>query len=185
MKEIFYPFFKILFLACTINNITYSQNPNEIAKLKPLSPSGNNLFNTGIGMDPSPVPLNDFNKNETIKRTIRKFTPIKDQPDARWFKSSNGLLVAYFKIDDIETFIYYNEKGNCEFIMRYYNEEKLPGEVAHLVISTYADFSINQVTEVRKNNKIAYVVKMESKTLWKTVKVIDGKMEVTEEFSKR
>ncbi|MGZ8541331.1 MAG: hypothetical protein ACXWV6_11820, partial [Chitinophagaceae bacterium] len=100
-------------------------------------------------------------------------------------KSSNGLFVVYFTSEDIKSFVYYNNKGVFEFMIRYYNEEKLPADVRHLVKSNYYDFSIYHVTEVTRNNKIAYAVKMEDKTLWKTVKVVDGEMELMEEYSKR
>ena len=187
MKKIFFSCFTGLFLISNINSIAYSQNSNDMARLKPQPvPEKNISIPPGNEMDPGPSLLNELTTNELKKKAVKKFArQYKNQPDASWFKSSNGLLVAFFKIDDIQTFIYYNEKGTCEFIMRYYKEEKLPEVIRNLVESTYDNFSIYQVTEVRKNNQIAYVVKMENKKFWKTVKVIDGEMEVTEEYSKR
>ena len=69
-------------------------------------------------------------------------------------------------------------------MLRYYQEEKLPHEIRGLVKSTYYDYDIYLITEVNRNEKIAYVVKMEDKTSWKTVKVVDGEMEVLEDYTK-
>jgi hypothetical protein len=69
-------------------------------------------------------------------------------------------------------------------MIRYYNEEKLPREVRHLVKSNYYDFSIYHVSEFRSNGKTAYVVVLEDKTSWKKIKVVDSEFEIIGEFSK-
>lgn len=123
---------------------------------------------------------NGINVN-AIRNFIREY---KNVSNAKWFESSNGFFVAYFVRDDIRTWVFYNKKGDFERMIRAYNEEKLPADVRHLVKSTYYDFSIYFVTEITTNMQTGYHVKMADKTSWKTIKVVDGEMEVTEEYVK-
>ena len=123
---------------------------------------------------------NGINLN-AIRNFIREY---KNVSNAKWFESSNGFFVAYFVRDDIRTWVFYNKKGDFERMIRAYNEEKLPADVRHLVKSTYYDFSIYFVTEITTNMQTGYHVKMADKTSWKTIKVVDGEMEVTEEYVK-
>jgi hypothetical protein len=69
-------------------------------------------------------------------------------------------------------------------MIRYYGEDKLPSPIRHTVKSNYYDFSIFNVTEVSKGEKIVYLVKIEDKTCWKTLMVTDGEMETIEEYLK-
>jgi hypothetical protein len=52
------------------------------------------------------------------------------------------------------------------------------------VKSTYYDFNIYHIIEPTLNGVTSYLVKMEGKSTWKTVKVVDGEMEEVEEYLK-
>jgi hypothetical protein len=102
----------------------------------------------------------------------------------------NGLLVAYFTHDNIQSWVCYNKKGDFEYMIRHYDEKKLPQEIRHLVRSTYYDFSILHINEITINGITFYFVTMADKTskdkiCWKIVKVADGEMEVMKEYSER
>jgi len=126
-----------------------------------------------------PVP-DEFKKAaKTFSRDYKNIT------DAKWFKLSKGFAVVHFTKDDIKTMILYNKRGTPETMFRYYSEDKLAFEIRHLVKSNYYDYSIFNVIEAHIGDKISYLVKMEDKTSWKTIKVVDGEMEVVEEYAKR
>jgi len=186
MKKTFFFRFAGLFLALAIISITYSQSLASTTKLKVQPSLEKNISQSKSEMNQDSTILNELKLNEINSKAAWNFmNRYKNVPDAKWFKSSNGLFVAYFTSEEIQNFVYYNNRGSLEFVIRYYKEEKLPSDVRHLVKSNYYDFTIYNVTEVTRNDKIAYVVKMENKILWKTVKVVDGEMEVTEEYLKR
>ncbi|HUR12443.1 MAG TPA: hypothetical protein VM012_13795, partial [Flavitalea sp.] len=120
------------------------------------------------------------------KRMSRDFT--RSYKDAQEIKiSSNGeekiTFISCF-IDGIRNRIAYDKKGNWHSTLRFYDEDAMPKDVRHLVKSNYYDYAINGVTEVKFNNKLAYVISLEGKTDWKKVKVVDGEMEVMEAFKK-
>ena len=129
--------------------------------------------------------LKELRRNDVSIRAQRNFLKeYKNVTDARWVISGNGLLAAYFTDEGIVTRRYYNRKGVYEYMIRYYNEDKLPQRVRHLVRSEYYDFSIFQVTEVSVDGNIAYIIDIEDKASWKAIKVLDNEMEVVNEFSK-
>jgi hypothetical protein len=90
-------------------------------------------------------------------------------------------MVRFFD-NDVQTKIFYNRNGNQAAMIRYYTEDKLPNEVRHPVKATYYDFNIFMVIEVTVGKQTAYLVKIEDKTHTKTIRVMNGEMDVIEEF---
>ncbi|HET9279782.1 MAG TPA: hypothetical protein VFN95_16415, partial [Flavitalea sp.] len=127
----------------------------------------------------------ELRKNEINIRAQRNFMKeYKNVPDARWFISGNGLLSVHFTSAGITTRRYYSKKGIYEYMLRYYNEEKLHHNIRHLVKSEYYDFNIFHVTEVCRNGSVAFLIEIHDKDSWKTIKVLDNEMEVVDEFAK-
>ena len=179
MKKILLTCLTGLLLTWTITS-SYSQSSKGIGHMK-FSQEDFNLSaeegNTAENLAPIAP---DYINTKAVKAFAKTF---KNVPDARWFQLKDG-FVAKFNSGGIETRAYYTKKGHDAGIVRSYLEDKLPSDVRHLIKSTYYDFSIYHINEVSVNGKTAYLVKMQDNTSWKTIKVIDGEMEVTEEFKK-
>ena len=175
MKKAFFP---ALLLVLTISNMIYAQSVADATK--PKKQTGNIIADANSDIRIDSTVWNGINVN-ALRNFIREYENVSN---AKWFESSNGFFVAYFIREDIRTWVFYNKKGDYVRMIRSYNEEKLPADVRHLVKSTYYDFSIYYVTEINSDMKTAYHVKMADKTSWKTIKVVDGEMEVTEEYVK-
>jgi hypothetical protein len=187
MKNKFFACFTGTLLTCTITGIAYTQKLSGIANNAPdsyrdhtpleyiipeterLSPSDGHGF----------LYRNDINI-KAVRNFIREYNKCAS---AEWFKSNNGFAV-HFTMDGLNTKVYYDKKGNYEYMIRSYAESHLPPEVRHLVKSRYYDFSIYHVTEITRNGKIVYGVMIEDKTSRKTIRVVDGEMEVVSEYSK-
>ena len=124
--------------------------------------------------------------NEINIRAIRDFIKeYKNVSEARWYISGNGFLAVYFTNADITTRRYYNKKGVYEYMIRYYNEIKLPRNIRHLIKTQYYDFDIFQITEFSRKGKIAYLTKIHDKDHWKTIVIVENEMEVVDEYPKR
>ena len=120
-----------------------------------------------------------------IKKAVKNFSrDYKNIADAKWVKLDHGFSVVYFTVDSVETRLLYNKKGYCENMIRYYFENRLPPAIRHLVKSTYYDFSIYHIIEPTINGVTSYLIQMEDRSAWKTIKVVDGEMEVVEELFK-
>ena len=150
----------------------YTTNPSEEKNV-----SSGEFYN--LTKRSNPFFLNDID----IKAVQHFMNSYKNASDIRWTKLKSGSRV-YFICDNIQNRIIYNRKGVPESIIRYYAEDKLLFDIRHRIKTQYYDYSISIVTEVNYHGKIAYLVKMENKISWKTIKVVDGEMEVTEEYLK-
>ena len=161
------------FIACIVALLTftasYAQNstPNVIFDQKAIVAS---------------VALSEL--KETNKKVYRDFTrSFKDAQDIRVSKSG-GMTNIFCTIDGIVNRVRYDKKGNWHHTIRYYFEQQLPKDVRHLVKTKYYDYSIFNVVEVNIGDKTAHLVSIEDKTTWKVIKVVDGEMEIMNEFTK-
>ena len=175
MKKAFFPG---LLLVLTISNMIHAQSFANAAK--PKKQAEKIIAESDSEVKNDSIVWNGINTN-ALRNFIRKYENVSN---AKWFQSANGFFVAYFVRDDIASWVFYNKRGDYERMIRSYNEEKLPADVRHLVKSTYYDFTIYYVTEINSDRKTAYHVKMADKTSWKTIKIVDGEMEITEEYIK-
>jgi hypothetical protein len=178
MKKILLTCLTGLLLSLTITS-GYSQSLKSIDKLSfPKDEAGYSEDEKAISYSPVAP---DFVNTKALKAFTRTFKSI---PDATWFEIGDG-FVAKFSNDGIETRVYYSKKGHFAGMVRSYPEDKLPADVRHRVRSTYYDYSIFHINEVSANDKVAYLIKIQDNNSWKTIKVMDGEMEVAEEFQKR
>ena len=183
MKKFIFNCFTGLILTWTFAG--YSQNSNTTAKTNTNSSLEKFIVTSDdpglkVSRESTPVSISEIN-TKALRNFAKEFKNITGE---KWIKTSNGLFAAQFVSDDIQNLVCYNKKGNFECMLRYYKEQKLPREVRQLVKSSYYDFNIYLVTEAHRNGKIVYIVKMEDKTSWKTIKIADGEMATIEEYAK-
>ena len=179
MKKLFVYGFTVLIFAWTITSTSYGQIANKAEPVpENIIPESKQI---NLNRDSDFIFRNDIN----IKAVRNFISEYKNIPDAKWFKSANGLFVVYFNNENIQNWIYYNKKGDFEYMLRHYKEEKLPGGVRHLVKSNYYDFNIYHVSEIRYDGKIAWYVSIEDKTCWKKIKVVDDEMEIIFDLPKK
>lgn len=158
-----------------IINTSYAQFEYSVAKLdSTASFSHNRLLLPGV--------VKKF-KGVHTKAEIRFTDAYENATDILWYHLNDKRLMVRFFDNDIQTKIFYNRKGNQESMIRYYTEDKLPNEVRRLVKAIYYDFNIFQVIEVTVGRQTAYLVKIEDKSCTKTIRVMNGEMEVIEEFA--
>lgn len=118
-------------------------------------------------------------------KALKDFTRnYKKQSDASWYTIDDG-FVAIFKNEGVKTNVYYDKKGRLIGDIRTYQEDKLPKEIRHQVKSTYYDFNIINVNELTVGNQKVYLVKLEDKTSFKTIRIQEGEeMMETEKYQK-
>lgn len=174
MKKLFFTGCTGILLTWIVTSDSYSQtligSPNPEASQQ----------ETNVEKNFAPARL-----NEIYSRAARDFTrQYKNISDAEWFKTKEGFIV-YFTNDDIKCRAYYTKKGHYEGMIRSYFEDNLSREIRHLVKSTYYDFNIGHIYEITCEDITIYIIKLMGQTSWKTVRVINGKIEVIEEYQYR
>ena len=123
-----------------------------------------------------------FNNNIHSKAMQHFIKEYKNATDITWCRLNNGMLQVHFFVDGIQTKISYNKQGHAVSMIRYYTQDQLPQEVKRMVKSIYYDFNIFLVTEVTVGSKTACLVKIRNETCTKTLRVMNGEMDVLEEF---
>ena len=122
--------------------------------------------------------------NAAVRATRDLWNRVGDRKDESWYKLPKGYL-ATFTEDGIENRYIYDQRGSWRYTMLTYREDHLPAEVRKVVKSTYYDYSIAWVKEIRQGEDIAYVVHVESDKEWKDVVVQNGEMRVLKAFARQ
>ncbi|MBO9199925.1 MULTISPECIES: hypothetical protein [Niastella] len=124
--------------------------------------------------------LNDINV-----RAMRHFVDrFGDVTDVAWHRSNNS-FVAVFSSDSIQHRVIYTQRGDLSYIMKYYEENRMPRNIRAQVKSTYYDYKIYVIQEIEvPGHPDVYIVNLQGDTEWKKVRLCQGEMEVMEEFKK-
>jgi hypothetical protein len=180
MKKSFFAGFTGILLTWIVTGVSYSQatsgSPQNGASQQEIIYS---VEEKNAEKNVDPLRLNEIN-SRAARDFVRQY---KNVSDAEWFKLKDGFVV-HFTNDGIKSRAFYTKQGHYEGLIRSYFEDKLPREIRRLVRRAYYDFSIRHIYEFSFEGMIAYLVKMEDKTSWKTIRIVDGKMDVMNEYQK-
>lgn len=178
MRKSFFTGFMAILLSSAITGSSYSQARFEVPGPQA---SGQEMItsteNTNAGNSEVPARRNEIN-SKAARDFARRY---RDVADGEWFKAKDGFIV-HFVSNDIRCRAFYSKEGYYEGLIRSYFEDQLPREIRHIVKSTYYDFSICHIYEFNVESATTYLVKMKGKTSWKTVKVLNGEMDVVGEY---
>jgi len=158
------------------------------ALLNHLSANGQDLTRLSYA---NPAPRADFAKdsrseflNDLNSTSIRHFLNTYGNNRGETWNSNAGGFRASFRSENILYLVDYDKTGNWSGTTRIYNETKLPRDIRRIVKSTYYDYAIKSVSEVTAAQKLMYFVKIQDSVTLKTVRVMDGDMQVIEEFNR-
>lgn len=167
-----------ILLACTISITSFAQDLNNKVKAGQQTPFENSVAsNAG-------TPANRTLLNEINAKAVRSFMKdYKDVHDAKWYKGDNW-FAAYFIRDNIQVKVFYDKAGNYRYTMRSYGESILPKAVRHQVRSNLYDYNIFHVNEISTRGAIIYYIKLEGKTSWRDIKIVDSEIETLQEYFK-
>jgi len=108
-----------------------------------------------------------------IELLQKKFKGVHDET---WYKTADGYF-ASFVYDSVQTRVNYNRNGRWLETLRYYNEKKLPVEIAEMVKYSYRSFSIIGVTEISFDyNEPVYLVHLQGDNQVKMIGVYQEEM---------
>jgi hypothetical protein len=177
MKNSFFSYATGIFLFTAMCSNAYSQNSKQNTGL--FNPSSKEVaYNSDPAITSLPAATADALAGINA-RAVKNFKKsFKTQNSADWFTIEDGFMAVFTK-DAIKTKVFYDKKGRLIGEILSYTEDKLPKEIRHRVKSTYYDYNIIHVHELRADDVTVYLVKIEDKTSFKTIRVQDGE-EMTE-----
>ncbi len=115
------------------------------------------------------------------ERFIRRF-PTASNITVSQYKNTTAL---YCKVDGIRNNVLFTNRGVWLHTVRYYGTDQLPKEVYNLVAQAFPEYSMLQVAEVSTPAGTAYLVDIEVKKLFKTIRVVDGDWDIYQQMIKQ
>jgi hypothetical protein len=89
-------------------------------------------------------------------------------------------------VDGGQNRIRYQKNGRWQSTIRTYENSLLPEDVREFINDSYPKYSIfGAVIEVSAGGNTALLVLIENKNSWKRIRVVNGEMDVYEEYAKR
>ena len=138
-----------------------------------------------VGSSTSKANVSTLHRGDVRSKAVRNFVRVyKNISDEKWYEIPDALM-ALFTVNDIDYRVDYDKKGNWLHTMRTYSENKLPGDIRHLVKSSYYDYNITFVQEIEKPREpFTYVVHLEGKTKLINLRVSSGEIDQWQKFDK-
>jgi hypothetical protein len=134
------------------------------------------------GIDINAAKAKHFNvMNDKAERNFRK--EFRNVYNPAWIEKEDGFR-AKFQENDTKYMVDYDKKGNWVSTIMNYDETKLDSRIAGAVKTAFLGYAIVHVTEIRKGKSTVYLVKIDNQKLLKTVRVINGEMDVYESYIK-
>ncbi len=120
----------------------------------------------------------DEAKNKVIREISKNFP---NATDLQFTTTEYGSYTRFIQ-DGIVNRVFFNNKGKQVFAVKYYDENKLPAEIRALVKSTYYDYVILTVEEIKIADKTVFMVDIDGNKSRKTIRISDGEMETVNDF---
>lgn len=124
------------------------------------------------------------NLSTDYSKVFRSFTRDFQNATNIDVSSDDASVFIYCVVDGIANRIMYSKGGKTERVIRTYDESKLDPNVLILIKSHYQRYSIFGITEVSTKGKTAYLVNLENDKMWKIIRVVDGEMDLYQEYTK-
>jgi hypothetical protein len=155
----------ILFTACFLHVFVLAQPLRDLGYSK-------------LSIAKSKITAPNFQADKHFRHTFKNAT------DEKWSKKRDGYRVSFFD-NDVRVVVDYDKKGRWVSTVKNYDEALLSKEIADAVMTAFLGYSIVRVIEIQTKKALVHLVKIENKTLLKTVRVINGEMDVIEEYRKQ
>lgn len=120
-----------------------------------------------------------------VSKSLNAFnSDYRNDRDVKWFSEKN-VRTATFTRDSVVTNVVYDKKGRWLHTIKTYQENKLDRSVRALVKSNYFDDNISGVKEINEGRDTFYLIYLENDKNYKIVSVINGELNVYQQFNKQ
>ncbi|MDQ6763710.1 MAG: hypothetical protein M3015_13930 [Bacteroidota bacterium] len=183
MKKIFFAYAVSCLFTCFVINKASAQFSTDLVSLN------TGTKETLMQKYNSALPENsDKDYRNTINiHAVRKFVrDFKNAKNVVWIKANDG-YVARFINDSIHITVAYDLRGSWTYTLKKYAENKMPVDVRAMVKSTYFDYAITEVTEIKipeESENIIYRVLIKYADNFKILQIRNKEMEVVSDYTK-
>ena len=183
MKKIFFTYAVSCLFTCFVINNASGQFSNDLASLNIQTKEANlPTYNSALPENSAKDYRNTINIH-AVRKFVRDF---KDAQNVVWIKANDG-YVARFINDSIHTTVAYDPRGSWTYTFKKYAENKMPVDVRAFVKSTYFDYTIAEVIEIKlpgERNNIIYRVLIKCADNFKILQICNKEMEIVSDYTK-
>jgi hypothetical protein len=139
------------------------------------------LFTSTAKESPGNVSLKPVTANSKVQKAFTR--AFGENALQNWSIAGRNFLNSFY-VDGVRTNVLYSPKGNLIYTIAYGAEQQLPGDVRKLVKSSYYDYDITSVTEVKENERHIWVVQLQNSKEVITARIENDEMEQVQQFNK-
>lgn len=180
MKKFLFAIGVGLISALSVTNESYGQNQDDmisVASVKNYYEKSN-----ASASDSS----NTRNTNMANAKALKNFRKQYKVSNEKWLLQPD-CIVAYFELDNVSQYIYFDKKGHWTGYLKVYNEDKMPKDIRKMIKQEYYDYKILAVQEVEIHQPISiptYIVTVEDDKNIKLIRIQNSEMDVYKEFKR-
>ncbi len=120
--------------------------------------------------------------NAIVKENFNR--AFKGVANASWYETKDGYAVK-FSMNSSDVIAYFDKSGKLQVTSRRINDAALPLDVMKSLFKEYPDQDIRNVVELTTDTDTLYVIMLESKTKWTSLRVsANGDIRVMESLKK-
>ena len=145
------------------------------------------FYNSGLRINTMDVSsLEKIVGNQKVISRVLKYVSknYKSNSDIKWEQADEN-LIATFKSGEITTEYFFNKNGRIVYTIDFYLPEALPGYIKKMMMHSYREYVITSAAKILEANRQVWVVKLEGKKDFATIRIENGEMEQVENFQKQ
>ncbi|HTS44751.1 MAG TPA: hypothetical protein VMH01_10165 [Puia sp.] len=136
-----------------------------------------NAFFTSSKFSTTPLRMNEVRRN-----AVRHFRAnFSNTGNENWFRTDDFYVAVFFD-GQMRVKAYYDTKGAFDYCVKYYNAPLLNADIRLAIMKKFESYKIDVVTEVTNLEEQIYFIKIKTNSNIKTLKVVNGSIEVTEDY---
>ena len=119
--------------------------------------------------------------NKQIEKAFEKAFP--DAVKIRWYKTNKDYLTKFIS-DEMRHSAYFQRNGYLKYDISYGFKSNLPDQISQEIKTTYPDFIINRVANVKEAQRDIWIINLESLKHYVIARSENGEVEEVERFER-
>jgi hypothetical protein len=121
----------------------------------------------------SNVRLNEINP-QAFRHFKKNYSAISNE---YWYKSNTGFVVKFMD-NQISNQVFYDQRGEFIYGIKYYEEENLEKDIRNRIHKEFPEYVIDVVSEITSNENVVYLLSLKNKLDFKNIMITDTEMKV-------
>jgi hypothetical protein len=124
--------------------------------------------------------------NKKIESRILKYVNkhFKNTDDIRWEQADENLIATVHNEEAVTKYLF-NKSGRIVYTIQSFSAKLVPANIKKMVLQYYRKYTITSASKIVESNRQVWVVKIDGKKSFATVRIEDGEMEEIENFDKQ